>query len=189
MGLTDPKPSGRGDQKPSPELFANPLDWIGAEHLHERNICDLIDGLSVAEALDQQSVLSVLRFLNEDLTVHLRDEAEDLFPLLELRCTEEDAISNAMLRIKTDQMEAIRLLPEVRVMLLDCLDTGSNLTAEDRGRLRDFAGHIRQHIVAEKAILLPLARARLTRADLETLSRHMRSRRELSEIAETRDAE
>ena len=52
-----------------------------------------------------------------------------------------------------------------------------------------FAGHVRRHLVAENAILLPIVRARLTRADLATLSAHMRARRGLTHNAETANAE
>ncbi|MBE0455431.1 MAG: hemerythrin domain-containing protein [Roseovarius sp.] len=110
-----------------------------------------------------------MRFLNEELNVHLRDEAVDLFPLLARRCTDNDAIEGAIDRIRADQNEVMRLLPEVRAMLAGCLDSGAGLTEEPRAVLSRFAGHVRQHLVLENAILLPSARARLTRADLADL--------------------
>jgi iron-sulfur cluster repair protein YtfE (RIC family) len=180
---------GSGDKPTSPSLLANPLDFISEDHLRERQICAVIDGLASADALDRHAATTVLRFLNEELNVHLRDEMEDLFPLLARRCTEEDAIEGAIDRIRADQDAAMRLLPEVRAMLAGCLDRGADLTARERAVLSRFAGHVRRHLVAENAILLPIARARLTRADLQTLSKHMRSRRGLPELAETTDAE
>lgn len=48
---------------------------------------------------------------------------------------------------------------------------------------------LRRHLVAENAILLPIVRVRLTGTDLRTLSKHMRTRRGLPELAETTDAE
>jgi iron-sulfur cluster repair protein YtfE (RIC family) len=189
MHPSEPEPQGSGDKPTSPHLLANPLDFISVDHLRERQICAVIDALATADALDRRSVTAVLRFLNEELNVHLRDEAEDLFPLLARRCTEEDAIKGAIDRIRADQDEAMRLLPQVRTMLAGCLDSGVDLTAEERAVLSRFAGHMRRHLVAENAILLPIARARLTRADLRTLSKHMRSRRGLPDVAETTDAE
>lgn len=180
---------GSGDKPTSLNLLANPLDFINEEHLRERQICAVIDGLATADALDRKAATDVLRFLNEELSVHLRDEAEDLFPLLARRCTEEDAIEGAIVRIRADQDEAMRLLPQVRTMLAGNLDSGANLTAEERAVLSRFAGHVRRHLVAENAILLPIARARLTRADLQTLSTHMRSRRGLPDFPETSYAE
>ncbi len=189
MQPSEPMLRGSGDKPTSPSLLANPLDFISEDHLRERQICAVIDGLASADALDRQAATTVLRFLNEELNVHLRDEMEDLFPLLARRCTEEDAIEGAIDRIRADQDEAMRLLPEVRAMLAGCLDRGADLTAKERAVLSRFAGHVRRHLVAENAILLPIARARLTRADLQTLSKHMRTRRGLPDSPETTDAE
>lgn len=170
-------------------LLAAPLDFISEDHLRERQICAMIDRLATGASLDRQAAMTVLRFLNEELNVHIRDEAEDLFPLLARRCTAEDAIEGAITRIRIDQDAAMRLLPEVRAALSRCLDTGSDLSADGRRILARFAVHVRRHLVAENAILLPIARARLTRDDLKTLSKHMRSRRGLPSLAETSDAE
>lgn len=172
-----------------PILLAAPLDFISEDHLRERQICAVIDGLATSPSFDRWAALIVLRFLNEELNVHMRDEAEDLFPLLAQRCTADDAIERAITRIRIDQDEAARLLPVVRTTLARCLDTGCDLSPEDGTMLRRFAGHVRRHLVAENAILLPIARARLTQRDLQTLSQHMRSRRGLPPVLETADAE
>lgn len=182
MQSSEPALRGRGGSPTSPSLLAKPLDFISDVHLRERQICAVIDELAAAASLDRQSALSVLRFLNEELNVHLRDGAEDLFPLLARRCTQEDAIESAISRIRADQIEVIRLLPEVRATLGGCLDTGSDLAAEGRATLIRFVGYVRRHLAAENAILLPIARARLTRTDLRTLSNHMRSRRGLPDL-------
>lgn len=168
---------GSRDAPTDPKLLANPLVFISEDHLRERQICAVMATLATVPTFDRQTGLTVLRFLNEELNVHMRDEEEDLFPLLARRCTAEDAIEGAIARIKTDQAEAMRLLPDVRAALSGCLDTGCDLTAEDRAMLIGFSGHIRRHLVAENAILLPIARARLTKADLARLSLQMLSRR------------
>lgn len=172
-----------------PGLLATPLDFIVEDHMRERQVCALIDQLAAAAPLDRQAAVTVLRFLNEELNVHMRDEAEDLFPMLAQRCSTEDAIDTAITRIKTDQGAAMRLLPGVRAAILGCLDTGSDLSAGQRTKLCRFAGYLRRHIAAENAILLPIARVRLTRSDLRLLSRQMRSRRGLPPAAEVCDAD
>jgi iron-sulfur cluster repair protein YtfE (RIC family) len=189
MHPSKPALRGSGETPTNPSLLADPLDFISEDHLRERQVCAVIDGLAAADRLDRRAAKAVLRFLNEELNVHLRDEAEDLFPLLARRCTHEDAIECAIDRIRADQDEAMRLLPQVRAMLTGCLDSGADLTAKERAVLTRFAGHVRRHLVAENAILLPIARARLTRADLRTLTKHMRTRRGLPDFPETTDAE
>ena len=180
---------GSGDKPTSKRLLASPLDFISEDHLRERQVCAVIDGLAMTDVLSRQAATTVLRFLNEELNVHLRDEMDDLFPLLARRCTAEDAIEGVIDRIRADQDEAMRLMPQVRAMLAACLDSGADLSAKERALLSEFAGHVRRHLVAENAILLPSARARLTQADLRLLTKHMRSRRGLPDFPETTDAE
>jgi Hemerythrin HHE cation binding domain len=189
MKSSEPTRRGSGDAPTHPGLLGRPLDFISEDHLRERQICAVIDALALTAQLDRASALTVLRFLNEELNVHLRDEAEDLFPLLAKRCPAEDGIETAINRIRLDQTEALRLLPGVRATLAGCLDTGADLPDEGRAMLTRLAGHVRRHLVAENAILLPIARARLTRSDLARLSAQMRARRGLPQRAETLNAE
>ncbi len=189
MKRQEPVCRGSGQSPVDPALLDRPLDFIIEDHLREREVCAVIDALASAAALDRQAALTVLRFVNEELNVHLRDEAEDLFPLLAERCTTEDAIETAITRIRIDQEQAMCLLPAIRTALSTCLDTGVDLSTKDRKLLISFAGHVRRHLVAENAIVLPIARARLSRSDLEVLSRRMRARRGLPPLAETTDAE
>jgi hemerythrin-like domain-containing protein len=189
MKRAEPVRRGSGDAPTHPGLPGLPLDFIGEDHLREREVCAVIDAIAQDEHLDRQAALTVLRFLNEELNVHLRDEAETLFPLLAKRCTAEDCIEIAIDRIRVDQDAALRLLPEVRSALAECLDAGSDLSPEGRAMLTRLAGHVRRRLVAENAILLPIARARLTRADLATLAAQMRAGRGLPRKAEAGHAE
>jgi hypothetical protein len=189
MTRQDPAPRGSGQSPTDPGLLARPLDFISDDHLRERQICALIDALAVAAEFDRPAGVAVLRFLNEELGVHLRDEAEDLFPVLLRRCTAEDSIATVLGRIRSDQTEAQALLPKVRSALAECLDTGARVGPADRAILTRFSGHVRRHLVAENAILLPIARARLTRRDLRLLAERMRSRRGLPLVSGTTHAE
>jgi hemerythrin-like domain-containing protein len=168
-------------------LLATPLEFLCQDHLRERQVCSLLDSLATSMSFDQPAARNVLRFVTEELTVHMQDDVEDLFPLLSRRCTAEDGIGRAIARICTDLDEASRLLPEIRAALARCLDTGADLSITDRQMLTRFAGHVRRHFAAENAILLPIARARLTRRDLQQLSSRMRSRRGLAPLAEAPD--
>jgi hemerythrin-like domain-containing protein len=179
---------GRGLSPTDPSLLSSPLEFISADHLRERAICAMIDRLAGTALLDRHAALTVLRFLNEELNVHMRDDAEDLFPMLAKRCAPEDCIDRTISRITTHQQEAMRLLPRVRAALVRCLDTGFDLSVRENRALSRFADHVRQHLVAENAILLPIARVRLTPRDLQSLSHRMRTRRGLPLFPETSDA-
>lgn len=171
-----------------PSLLSAPLEFISEDHLRERAICAMIDRLASTASLDRHAASTVLRFLNEELNVHMRDEAEDLFPMLAKRCAPEDCIERTIGRITTHQQEAMRLLPRVRAALVRCLDTGSGLSAGENRSLGRFADNVRRHLIAENAILLPIARARLTQRDLKSLSDRMRTRRGIPPFPETSDA-
>lgn len=105
---------------------------------------------------------------------------EDLIPTLARRCTDEDSIASVLGRIRLDQDQALSPLPSVRGAIANCLDAEANLSSEDREVLARFAARVRRHLMPENAILLPIARARLTRGDLRRLANHLRSRRGLS---------
>jgi len=184
MKHSEPVRRGDGLSPTDPVLLAAPLEFISEDHLRERQICGVIEGLATSASFDRQAALTVLRFLNEELNVHVRDETEDLFPLLAQRCRPEDVIERVISRIRTDQDEATRLLPVVRAILVRGLDTGCDPSTQDSKMLMSFAARVRRHLVAENAILLPIARARLTQVDLKTLSQRMRARRGLPPFPE-----
>ncbi len=189
MKRSEPPRRGSGQSPTDPGLLARPLDFISEDHLRERQICADIDGLAATGAFDRQAGVTILRFLNEELGVHLRDEAEDLFPVLEMRCTAEDSINAVLGRIREDQGQTLSQLSAVREAIAGSLDTGADLSQTNRETLTRFAAHVSRHLVAENAILLPIARARLTKADLRRLASRMRSRRGLPPGAEVGHAD
>ena len=67
--------------------------------MRERQVCSVIDSLATSKSFDPLAARNVLRFMNEELNVHMQDDAEDLFPLLSRRCTAEDGIGRAIARI------------------------------------------------------------------------------------------
>jgi hemerythrin-like domain-containing protein len=189
MQPSEPARRGSGQNPTDIALIANPLEFISVDHLRARQICVVIDGLATAASFDRHAALVVLRFLNEELNVHMRDEAEDLFPLLARRCPAEDDIGRIITRICLDLNAATALLPRIRTILARSLDTGRELAAAERKTLIRFAGHVRRHLAAENAILLPIARARLTPGDLRVIAAHMQARRGLSKGAEVPHAD
>ena len=179
---------GDGRRPTDPALLVRPLDFIAADHLRERQICADLDRLAASDRLERDLAQAALRFLNEELAIHMRDEAEDLFPLMRRRCPPEEEIDHVIKRIETDQHKARAMLPQVRPVLACCLDDARVPNAAEVDLLRRFAHHTRRHLIAENAILLPLARAHLTRKDLESLRLRMLARRSLNNKTGTSDA-
>lgn len=182
---TSPGPRGAGHKPTDPAMLRAPLDFIAADHLRERQICADLDSLAASDGLNRDQAQGALRFLNEELGVHMADESEDLFPLLRRRCPPEEDIDRAITRISSDQAAARALLPQIRSVLADCLDADRVPTRTEAALLSCFTRHTRRHLIAENAILLPLARVRLTDRDLESLHLRMQARRGIAPTIET----
>jgi hypothetical protein len=173
--------------------FWRPLDFHLRRSSARTSGVRVIDWLALVRVhLDPSAALTVLRFLNEELNVHLRDEAEDLFPLLAKRCPAEDCIESAINRIR-HLIRTKRPAPLARTFgqrLPAAWIPGPIFRPRIVQLLTRFAGHVRRHLVAENAILLPIARARLTRRRSgKRLSAQMRARRGLSPLRRHLNAE
>ncbi len=161
-------------------LLSHPLAFIANNNFCVRRVCTEIERIIGSEALDREAAQKVLHFLNEDLPTHLRDEAEDLFPHMRRRCPPEDKIEQSITRVMIDQGAASALLPRVRNILTQCLEAPGVPTAPEAEQLVQFMTHVQRHLIAETAILLPLARVRLTTRDLQSMSLRMKTRRQFT---------
>jgi len=166
-------------------MLRTSLNVITADHARDRQICAELDNLAMSDSLDRALAQELLRFLNKDLSVHIRDMAEDLFPLLRRRCPPEEHIDRAITRITSDREAARVLLPQIRFVLAECLDAERVPTPHEAAELFCFTHHTHRHLSAENAILLPLARVRLTARDLESLCLRMQARRGITPTIET----
>ncbi|WP_346908982.1 hemerythrin domain-containing protein [uncultured Roseibium sp.] len=160
---------------PPPALFAEPLDYFFAEHFRQRTLCSLLDDLAEHAPPDAETVTAITAFLRGDFGLHVRDEEEDLFPLLRRRARPEDRIGDVLSELSHDHA-------------LDAFDAETILQAfggrgpfpacnlETRNLLMRFSKNERRHLTAENAIILPLARVRLSPEDLRNLGLRMAAR-------------
>lgn len=162
-------------------LLAEPINWLFAEHYRHRQLCALIEGIGSATVLPTDQIEQVIAFLQRDMALHVIDEEDDLFPLLRRRCDPEDNLGQTLGILSAehsrDLHEARRLIDRLHQALQSERPLGNDPAA--RRQLLDFANHERRHIALENAIVLPIARLRLSRLDLEGLSRRMAARRGL----------
>lgn len=166
--------------EPLPEdLVHEPLNWLFAEHYRHRQLCRLIERVGTATVVLQEETEEILTFLRHDMALHIIDEEEDLFPLLRRRCLPEDELGpllGALSAEHRDDMEQMRVLTTLlERALTEGRPPGHDLEA--RRLFTDFALHERRHIALENAIILPIARLRLTPRDLRALSSRMAARR------------
>lgn len=166
-----------GDLSPTDRrLLANPLDFIAEYHMRERTICAMIDRIVSGDA-DAEAFEEVLWFLKQELPLHLQDEDEDLFPLMRRRCEPADKIDAVIERLGHEQRNAQTDTLDM-VGIIESASCGLRaLSAAERRTLTRFAAHARRHLIVENAIIFPIARARLTKADLDNLRLRILQRR------------
>lgn len=172
-----------------PALLGDPLDFIAEDHLRERQICALIDGVANAESVGLPEIENVLSFLGEELEMHLQDEEAGLFPMMCDRCEAEDEIDRVIDRLRSDHARMTAVLPRVKEGFRILLDGRSSLNGDQRSMLTDFANDTRRHLIVENAIILPIARARLSAHDLDSLRLGMLRRRGLDRLMEEMHAD
>lgn len=168
-------PPARGETA-SIGKIGNPLDFLAEDHMREREVCALIDSLVALVPISAKEREMVLEFLQDQLPQHLKDEEIDLFPMMLERCDPEEEIEKVIGRLTSDHGHAVADTPVVVGLIKTQRD---DLAPEACSILAEFARHARRHLILENAIILPIARARLTKGDLRIMKRHMHERRGL----------
>ncbi|NIA68317.1 hemerythrin [Pelagibius litoralis] len=176
-------PQQRGDCLTPTDLnlIRKPLDFIAEDHLREREICATLDRIAEASVPERGDLEIVLTFLDGEFAVHSADEQDGLFPLMLARCAPEDEIDKVILRLQAAHRHASLCMPKILALLRDLLVSAAAPDADARALLREFAASERQHLIVENAIILPIARARLTEEDLMALTQGMQRRRGLDQ--------
>ncbi len=168
-------------ERPPVDQLRSPLDYIFAEHFRQRSLCRILGELTRQPQLDREMAAAALDFLRSDFGLHVVDEERDLFPLLRRRRRRQDRMNDILGSLSAehaaDALDANRII----AALVAALDRDSPVPLDDGARalMASFATNERRHLTTENAIVLPLARARLTRGDLDILGRHMAARRGL----------
>ncbi|HEY9216477.1 MAG TPA: hemerythrin domain-containing protein [Phenylobacterium sp.] len=168
-------------------LLAEPLEWFFAEHFRHRQLCDMIDEAAASVVFDGERISRIVDFLRHDLALHVIDEEEDLFPLLRRRCKPEDELERILGVLSAEHRIDVDFARTVRTHLERCLEQQSapGLDPQVRKAMTEFASQERRHLGLENAVVLPIARLRLTKRDLDTLGRRLAARRGLL-LAEAR---
>jgi iron-sulfur cluster repair protein YtfE (RIC family) len=161
------------------ELIREPLEFLFAEHYRHRQMCRALEQLSVHPVFDGSALTEVEAFIGRDLALHVRDEEEDLFPLLRRRCAPEDEI-DAILGVLSEEHAADeRLAASAREALKKAMVRGVPIPMVEGGALalQHLAEQERRHLALENAVVMPIARLRLTAVDKEALSKSLAARR------------
>jgi hemerythrin-like domain-containing protein len=185
-GLDRDKGSIRGARAAPPRLRADecPIEAIHDEHFNQRQLCADMDLLAVTTRPRRALAQRVLINLCRDLPAHFLDEERGLFPRLRSRALPEDDLDTLLARLAREH-EVAGQACALLVPALGCMADGALPAPEDRDALRRLAATERRHLTVENAILLPLARLRLTRDDKRALMAEMCARRDRAPASDT----
>jgi len=166
---------------PPATQLRSPLDYIFADHFRQRVLCGVLDECAEARQVGRTLMAAALAFLKSDFGLHVIDEEEDLFPLLRRRAAPEDRIEDVLGELSqehaADKRDAGDIIKGLEAAL--AMDGTEQVSDGFRALLQRFAANERRHLIVENAIVMPLARARLTGDDLRHLGRRMAARRGL----------
>lgn len=165
------------------DLLQEPLIWFFAEHYRHRDLCARLLSAMQSVVFDEPALREIYRFLDEDLPLHVIDEEDDLFPLLRRRCEPDDQIGKVLGMLSAEHANDMSEAAAVKQMVATAL-------AEQRGLacyknavqvIEPFCFQQKRHIAVENAVVLPIARHRLTVEDLDNLARRLAARRGLND--------
>ncbi len=177
------------DNAPPSSQLAEPLDYIFAEHFRQRVLCNMLDEIADHERPDKSAIEAVLRYLRVEFAPHMQDEEHDLFPMLRRRAEPEDRIDDVIAQLTqehaADRLDAKLITEGLAKVLAGKAKTGG--ASPLAKLLHRFAENERNHLTLENAIILPLARIRLTDDDIRNLAHRMAARRSIK-LEEAGDA-
>jgi hemerythrin-like domain-containing protein len=186
MNAAAAMPGGRPSARPprltpippaDPRLLAAPLDFLEAEHYRQRVVLDHLDALvDGSEAAAPEIVGGVLRYLREDLPLHVADEERDLFPVLRRRAGPGDDVEFILALLAAEHTRDHALASAVIAALEHTARAGAR-DAKLKAAAPAFAEMQRRHLAWENALVIPRARQLLQPPDLAALGRAMAKRR------------
>jgi hemerythrin-like domain-containing protein len=168
----------RGARAAPPQLSARecPIEAMYEEHFNQRQLCADMELLAATTHARPELARWILVNLCRDLPTHFDDEEKGLFPRLRARALPEDELDKTLNRLAREH-EIAEAAFALLVPALACMADGALPAPEDRDALCRLAASERRHLIVENAILLPLARLRLTDQDKSALMAEMCERR------------
>jgi hemerythrin-like domain-containing protein len=158
------------------ETPPGPLEAMARDHQDQLVLCDCLEKIAdgLPDDVDRDLCGTVIKILTIDLPIHHRDEEEGLFPLLEERAEPQDNITEVLARLAlehaTDESFADELLDSLKALARGEPPRNPDMLGY---MLRGFFECYRRHIYWENAVVLPLARLRLSQTELGILEKRM----------------
>ncbi len=165
-------------------LLKNPLDFIAEDHLRLRAMCAELDRLAETTTIEGTAFTGMIEYLENELPLLLADEDDDLMPRILSRAEPEDELPKLAERLDKEHSAIADHLKAVTSGFAG-LAPATSISDKLRTSMHDLADAARRHLILENAVLLPLAKARLTEDDLHALRSAMLKRRGLEGLFAT----
>ena len=162
------------------ELLDEPLEFIFADHFRQRFVCSLIRQIAEGREVSQSEATEMGYFLVHDLPLHHADEEEDLFPALIKSARPEDNIKQTIARLNDDHIIGSAETSRVRNLLSEFALGTANRSKSALRTLKLYAQSENKHLAIENSVVLPIARVRLSKRQLQPMSNSMKSRRNMA---------
>lgn len=149
------------------------LDCIEKEHQAERNLCDMLERIAdnLLGPFDTELARTSIVTMRRCLKRHVELEEKYLYPVLTKRLCPGDLAENMLEHIRCEHSSDESLGHDTAEQLEQALMSGRVANPEMLGyMLRGFFECRRRHIAWEDAIVLPLARYRLSAKDFRAFS-------------------
>jgi iron-sulfur cluster repair protein YtfE (RIC family) len=170
----------RRDRGPETDSLTDPIAWLDDDHHQQQVTCDLLERLirNPRHSAAGPDIEKAYWCLGEALPLHIADEEEDVVPLLARRCGTSDRLGEISAVLRDNHLGERQLAEAVATELEHLLD-GEPLARPVRffGDTIRLYRVIRQHIIWENNVLIPLARRRLRDLDHPYLMEKMAGRR------------
>lgn len=172
------RPIARADLR----RLGDPLALIVRDHMRARCMHAAMTRIAEAQPRPEDDPAAVASFLRHELPPHLDDEERELFPLLRRRCLPEEDIAATLDRLEAEHDRERAETAQVIALLSRLVAGVARLDPDAAAEVHAYARASQRHLIVENAIVLPLARARLTRRDKDRLLTSMVRRRGLDAL-------
>lgn len=157
-----------------------PFERLEGQRLALLGVCALLDALpGTSHPLQQRVAAGLAVYLRVDFPAMIAEEEECLLPMLRARLLLGDDFDQVLRQMDEEHRHDRR---QAMALATECEALAGGLIPDEAAVLfsacRAFAVQQRRHLAWEDATVLPLARSRLTAADLELWNRRSRARRE-----------
>jgi hemerythrin-like domain-containing protein len=151
----------------------SPLDLFYQEHEQQELVFAKLEQIAddLPDEVDGYMFAKVSVYLKQDLAIHIRDEEDGLFLLLSKRALPEDNVGEILAQLQREHMTDEGYANELSESLEEIACGGRPKDPNALGHMLRacFESH-RRHLAWENAVVLPLAKKRLTSDDLEELA-------------------